>query len=160
MPWQIHPLGYLDRPGASLLVFHNRYPEGKQGGLELIQHDERVATNGDLWLAPVPTQWGALSQAGERQVDPETGTLRVPLTYPREDVRYSVWARPDGDALRVGVDLDSPLPEALLGRAGFALELFPGAYGGLGVLAAQPSPDGVVSRRVWRSALFSGRDGG
>ena len=55
--WKINELEYFEKQGLSVLVFHNFYPEGKQGGIEIIQHDERVATNGDLRLEPAPGQW-------------------------------------------------------------------------------------------------------
>ena len=32
--WQVNDLEYFEAPGLSALVFHNVYPEGKQGGLE------------------------------------------------------------------------------------------------------------------------------
>ena len=43
--WEINDLEYLETPGINVLVFHNSYPVGKQGGIEIIQHGERVATN-------------------------------------------------------------------------------------------------------------------
>lgn len=48
--WRLHAREYLEAPGVSLLVYHNDYPEGRQAGIELIHHGERVATNGDLRL--------------------------------------------------------------------------------------------------------------
>src|SRR5690606_2444579 len=35
---------------------------------------------------------------------------------------------PEGDGVRISVDLDEPLPETLVGRAGFNLEFLPSAY--------------------------------
>jgi ABC-type transport system substrate-binding protein len=32
MNWQLNALEYFEAPGLSSLVFHNLYPEGKQGG--------------------------------------------------------------------------------------------------------------------------------
>jgi hypothetical protein len=41
--WSISEHGYLEAPGVSVLAFHDIYPEGKQGGVEIIHHGERVA---------------------------------------------------------------------------------------------------------------------
>jgi hypothetical protein len=40
--WVLNDQEYFERPGLSVLVFHDIYPEGKQGGIEIIQHGERV----------------------------------------------------------------------------------------------------------------------
>ena len=58
--WKLNPLQYYEAAGLSALVFHSSYPAGKQGGIEIIQHGERVATNGDLRLEPTPGQWAPL----------------------------------------------------------------------------------------------------
>ena len=39
---------YFDSPALSVLVFHNVYPVGMQGGIEIIQHNDRIATNGNV----------------------------------------------------------------------------------------------------------------
>ena len=44
----------LEARGLSVLLFHNYYPDGKQGGIEIIQHGLRIATNGDLRLEQLP----------------------------------------------------------------------------------------------------------
>jgi hypothetical protein len=48
---------YFEMPGLNVLVYHNPFPEGHQSGVEVIQHGERVATNGELRLSPAPGQW-------------------------------------------------------------------------------------------------------
>jgi hypothetical protein len=128
--WTLNALGYFEAPGLSALVFHNSYPQGKQGGIEVIQHGERVATNGDLRLEPTPGQWAPLPVAGERKVDAARGEVSVPLHYsdPNLDCAVRVWA--DGAALRVAVDLAQPLPSEWVGRVSLNLELFPSAYFG------------------------------
>ena len=40
--------GYFDSPAMSVLMFHNIYPVGKQGGIEIIQYNNRIATNGNV----------------------------------------------------------------------------------------------------------------
>ena len=48
IPWNITDQEYLETPGFNVLVFHDFYPIGDQGGIEFIQQGERLATNGFL----------------------------------------------------------------------------------------------------------------
>ena len=48
-----------------------------------------------------------------------------PVIYPDLDLAYAVRVRADGDAVRITVDLDEPLPAEWVGRVGFNLELYP-----------------------------------
>jgi hypothetical protein len=128
--WKINELEYLEAQGLSILVFHNFYPEGKQGGIEIIQHGERVATNGDLRLEPAPGQWSRVPKAGKREVDVDKGIIKVPLSFPEHDYSFVVRVEAEGDSILVSVDLDRPLPSEIEGKASFNLELFPPAYFG------------------------------
>jgi len=56
--------GYFEMPSLNVLVYNNTFPEGHQGGVEIIQHDNRVATNGELRLSPSPGQWQPIPQLG------------------------------------------------------------------------------------------------
>jgi endoglucanase len=129
-PWILNAEEYFERPGVSVLVFHDHYPEGKQGGLEIIQHGERVAALGDVRLEPEPGQWGKLPTAGKRAVDRAANRAEVPLRFEKEGIGYRVRIEPDGESLLVTVDLDRPLPREFAGRAGFNLEIYPSAYFG------------------------------
>jgi len=113
-----------------MLVFHGIYPEGKQGGLEIIQHGERVATNGDLRLEPTPGQWAPLPKAGKREANAEKGIVKVSSRYSDYNLDYVVRVQADGESLRIYVDLERALPSELEGKASFNLEFFPQAYFG------------------------------
>src|SRR5882724_12353583 len=63
---------YLEMPGLNVMLAHDFYPEGHQGGVGIILNDQRVATNGDLRLEPTPGQWEAVPQVGKRQIDRTT----------------------------------------------------------------------------------------
>lgn len=123
--WTLTPLQVLDSPEASLLIFHNAYPEGKQGGLEVIQHGERVATNGDLRLEAAPGQWAHMPSVTGREVDAAALHVNVGLEFPQTGVSYHVDTHLEGDSIRIRVDLDQPLPGEWAGKAGFNLELLP-----------------------------------
>ncbi len=128
--WTVTPEEYFDSPAISVLVFHDYYPEGKQGGLEIIQHGERVAADGDVRLEVTPGQWADLPMIGRRQVDRSSLEIKVPASFAKPELRYTVRVKPEGEAVRVSVDLDQPLPAGLIGKASFNIELFPSAYFG------------------------------
>ena len=54
--FQLTPSGYFRNRGVDVMAFDDIYPEGHQGGLGIIMHGHRVATNGDLRLEATPGQ--------------------------------------------------------------------------------------------------------
>jgi endoglucanase len=124
--------GYYETRGVNWLVFSNWYDglfaDSKISGVELIQQGERTATNGDVRLSATPAQWDAIGRLVERKVDPTTHAIDVTLEYPDYKFRYVIHAEPKGEQLAVSIRLDQPLPEALVGKAGFNLEFIPSAY--------------------------------
>lgn len=134
---------YFSAPGLDVIVFDDIYPDGHQTGVTIVQHGRRVAANGDVRLEPEPGQWSPMPvSAGERTIDPATGTITQalrypdpekdgrgfnPIFYPDLELDYSVSVTPaGGNAFRITVDLAEPLPAEWVGRAGFNMELFPG----------------------------------
>lgn len=128
--WKMTPQQVIDSPEVSILTFHNVYPEGKQGGLEIIQHGERVATNGDLRLEAAPGQWAILPAVKRRSVDPDQLQVSVRLGFAQPEINYEVHVWMEGPSIHLRVDLDQPLPENLGSSVGFNLELLPTAYFG------------------------------
>ena len=122
--WKVNELEYFEAPAASMLVFHDFYPDGRQSGLEIIQHGERVAANGDLRLGV----W-KFPKVGERAADARKRTVKVSASYPDEGIEYEVRVVADGDSLRVHLDLARPLPAEARGAC-FTLDLFAPAYWG------------------------------
>ena len=138
---QLNELEYLEMPGLNVMLAHDYYPEGHQGGVGIIQNGQRVATNGDLRLDRTPGQWQPVPKVGKRVVDKATGEISLRAEYPDEsknrkgfnpvdypDLRfaYTVRVRPEGAAFRILVDLEQPLPDEWIGKVGFNMELFPG----------------------------------
>ncbi len=132
---------YLEMPGLNVMLAHDFYPEGHQGGVGVIQNGRRVATNGDLRLEPAPGQWQPLPKVGKRVVDRQTEEVSVrmeypdpqrdrqgfnPIFYPDLHFGYVVKIKPAGQSFRIIVDLDQPLPAEWIGKVGFNLEFFPG----------------------------------
>ncbi|MFT3781084.1 MAG: glycoside hydrolase family 9 protein [Nibricoccus sp.] len=158
---------YLEMPGLNVMLAHDFYPEGHQGGVGIIQNGVRVATNGDVRLEPTPGQWQATPKVGTRQVDRSQQEVNVrmsypnpeknrksfnPINYPDLKLSYIVRIRPEGAGFRVIVDLDEALPANWVGKVGFNLELFPGALFGkpyyldsqAGIFPRQPNGPGRV----------------
>lgn len=117
--WKLNELEYFEAPGVSLLVFHNQPYGRKQSGLEIIQHGERIATNGGLRLPD-----SARCEA-HRQVDRARGQVSVFLKYPESEVEGVLHLCPDNRSLRLTLNLARPVPEKCAGRAAFELLLFP-----------------------------------
>jgi hypothetical protein len=143
--WRVSELEYLDSSDASVLAFHSPYQQGKQGGVEIIHHDVRVATNGDVRIEAAPGQWGRQSKFIARQVDAAAGTVRATLAY--NNLPYSLSLTPRGEGFVYALDLEAALPPELVGKAGLNLEIYPPNYvgktwqlgGSHGVFPRQPN---------------------
>ena len=131
--------GYLDARGASVLVFSNApgatFNDEKISGIELIHHDVRTATNGDVRLSNTPEQWDPMARLVDRKVDTATVHIVATLNYQDYDFRYRIEAEPRGNGVLISVQLDQPLPKELVGRAGLNMEFLPSAYFGKTYLA-------------------------
>ncbi len=130
---------YFRNGGVDVMAFDDLYPEGHQGGISIIMHGKRIATNGDIRMEATPGQWQPISREISRIIEGQTIVTTLcfpdssrhmtgfnPMVYPDYNVRYKVSVRPVGESLEVVVDLDTPVPDALLGKVGFNLELYPG----------------------------------
>ena len=117
-----------ETPSAVILFYHNAYEEGKQGGLEIIQQGTRIAGNGNLRLTHAPGQWDARPDNGTPKTGEDGMSLRVTCNYPHQDIQYTVRITPEGESLRLVLDLDKPLPEEWAGKTGFNLEFIPHLY--------------------------------
>lgn len=139
--FKLTPSGYFKNNGVDVMAFDDIYPEGHQGGLSIIMHGDRVATNGDIRLEATPGQWQPLPKQGNRILDETTNTITTSLSYPDSGkhltgfnpmiypdlyLTYKVSVKGLGNTIIVTVDLDQPVPEKFLGKIGFNLELFPG----------------------------------
>ena len=125
------------------MAFYDFYPEGHQGGVSVIMNGNRVATNGDLRFEATPGQWQPVPKQLDRKVEGNTiiATLMYPdstrhltgfnpMIYPDAQLTYTVRTEAVGDHIEVTVDLDRPIPQEFIGKAGFNLEFFPGSLFG------------------------------
>jgi endoglucanase len=128
--WSVNHDGYFEAPGASVLAFHSTYPEGKQGGVEIIHHGERVATCGDMRLERAPGQWGEVPAAGRRTADPDNCQVDVSLSYPKLGIDYAIRLRGEGDAIRLSLNLVKPFDRKAVSHGCLQMEFFPAAFFG------------------------------
>ena len=141
--FRINDSGYFNKEGVDVMAFDDFYQEGHQGGVSILMHGHRVASNGDIRFDATPGQWQPIPKKLGREVDgnriittlcfPDSSrhfTSKNPMIYPDYQVTYTVTLEPQGKGFLVTVDLDTPVPEKLVGRAGFNLELFPGSLFG------------------------------
>ena len=137
--FQLNSDGYFNAGGTDVMAFSDFYPEGHQGGVCVIMNGHRIATNGDIRLEATPGQWQPVPKQLSRRVEggkiittlcyPDSShhlTGFNPMVYPDWHVNYTVTVEPQGKSILVTVDLDKPVPDFLLGKAGFNLEFFPG----------------------------------
>lgn len=137
----LNKLEYLEYQGINVMLAHDFYPEGHQGGVGIIQNGQRVATNGDIRLEPTPGQWSPIPKVGKRVVDKANNEVSVRMEYPNPEMdrkgfnpiiypdlkfAYNIRVFPVGTSFKIIIDLDKPLPDEWVGRVGFNLELFPG----------------------------------
>ncbi|RWY49398.1 glycoside hydrolase family 9 protein [Mucilaginibacter gilvus] len=137
----LNSLEYLEYGGVNVMLAHDFYPEGHQGGVGIIQNGQRTATNGDLRLEPTPGQWSPIPKVGKRVVNKATHEISVRMEYPNPEINrkgfnpiiypdlnfaYNIRVLPVGNAFKIIIDLDKPLPDAWIGKVGFNIELYPG----------------------------------
>ena len=140
-PFILNKLEYFENGGVNIMVFQDIYPEGHQGGVAVIMHGKRLATNGDIRLDETPGQWQPIPKQLNRKVDfaGETVTVNLaypdssinqkgfnPIDYPDLNLNYTVKVRSRDGSVLITVDLESPIPKEFLGKVGFNMELFPG----------------------------------
>jgi len=137
---QINELGYFESPTLNVMVFDDYYPEGHQGGISIIQHGARIATNGDIRLSRDPGQWQPVPEKLGREIHRETHRIIADLRFPNESktlkgfnpmpdpglsFEYEVEVKGLHDGVEVLVHFEEPVDAELAKSARFNLEIFP-----------------------------------
>jgi endoglucanase len=121
---------YLEKPGLSVLAFHDYYPTGKQGGIEIIQHGERIAANGFIRMQPVDGKRIPEPLKALREIDSVNQVIKSVVSYEDFGFKYAVRIWPEGNSIRLAVDLDKPLPKEWEKKLSFDIEFYPPLYWG------------------------------
>ena len=165
---QVNDLGYFETRGLNVLVFSNQYNgfffDEKTAGIELIHHGVRTATGGAVRLQPTPEQWDLIPVVTGRTVDKKTNSIEVKLRYKEYDFESKVTVTAKDNGVVIRVSLDKPLPEKLVGNAGFNLEFLPSAYfektyladGRPGIFPLYPSSDAEVRPLAQKIPQYNG----
>lgn len=163
----LNPSGYFNRDGVDVMAFDDFYPEGHQGGISVLMNGHRVASNGDIRFEPTPGQWQPVPKQLDRKIEgnrivttlcfPDSSrhfTGFNPMIYPDYRVIYTVTLEPSGKGFLVTVDLDTPVPEELLGRAGFNIEFFPGGTVSGTALIRPDFPELLTFPFLWQQVEY------
>ena len=152
----VSPNETLEMQGLSVLVdqmhFHPIFRDEKNAGIQIILHGDRIATDGAVRLEPTPEQWAPVPAYVKRERGPGPNQLTVFSDYTDLQFSYRTTVTAEGDGFRIAVDLDKPLPEALVGKAGFNLDFMPTDYFGKTYALGDSSgifprnPDGPMSK--------------
>jgi len=129
---QINDSGYFEKRGVNVLVFNYEYSgmffDEKTSGIELIHHGVRTATGGAVRLQNTPEQWDLIPKMISRKVDKQNNSIEVVLRYEQFDFNSRVVVTAKDKGVEINVFLDKPVPEKLIGSAGFNFEFLPSAY--------------------------------
>ncbi len=145
----VNDLEYLEKPGLSVLAFHNYYTTGHQGGIEIIHHEERIATNGFIRMQPVEGRRIPNPDRAERTVSKTTGEISVLVRYEDFDFSYSVRIIPDDNDFRLIVDLEKPIPSDWENKLTFEMEIYPPLFYGKSFRIGETF--GIIPRMALRS---------
>ncbi|HUX95093.1 MAG TPA: glycoside hydrolase family 9 protein [Bacteroidales bacterium] len=127
---RINDKEYLEKPGLTVLAFHDYYPVGRQGGIEIIQHGERIASNGFIRMRPVDGKRIQDPLGASREIDSVNNVIKAVVSYEDFGFKYSVRIWPEGNSIRLAVDLNKPLPKEWEKKLSFDIEFFPPLYVG------------------------------
>jgi len=132
---------YLDSPCLSVLAFHNSYPVGKQGGIEIIQHDRRIATNGNVHVSlvtksssnednivtePIPEITNP-----ERVLDRQNDIIKIPFEDEEHKLQYQLSIKPlEDNNFSINLSFNESIDLSVLDEAYFEIELYPEYYKG------------------------------
>ena len=162
---------YFESGGVNVMASQDIYPEGHQGGVGIIMHGMRIATNGDIRLDETPGQWQPIPKQKKRTVDQKGNFITTYLTYPDSLINrkgfnpviypdlyfnYTVTTRAEGGSIIVSVDLDRPMPAEFIGKVGFNMELFPGIL--FGKTWIMDDRSGIFTRQANGPGMFD-KDG-
>lgn len=127
----LNNLGYYEQRGVNVLVFSNQYNgmfyDEKTAGIEIIHHGVRTVTGGAVRLQNTPEQWDLIPSMVSRNVNAD-GSIEVELRYADFDFNSRVKVEPQDVGFKISVLLDKPVPDKLVGKAGFNMEFLPSVY--------------------------------
>ena len=129
---RLNELDYFEKTGVNVMVYSDQYNgmfnDEKTAGIEMIHHGVRTVTGGAVRLQNTPEQWDLIPTVVSRNVDKATQTISVELGYKDYNFNSKISVTPKGNGVEISVFLDKPIPQELVGKAGFNLEFLPSVY--------------------------------
>ena len=119
---------YFAAPGFAFLLFHNQYLGGMQGGLQMIQHGDRVLDSGDFYIVPNGHARPPAQRALRRVVDRNSGTATIFGEVEGWNAGYRLVTRTDGKRISIRLQVDRSLDRRRLSEAGLRIYLYPKSY--------------------------------
>jgi endoglucanase len=123
--WALHDLEYLHNHQTSFFAFHNQYPEGKQAGVEIIHHNERIASCGFLKIILDSGEERWCSSLIERKVNSSAGQIEISSGIKQPEFSYGLKIKALGDGIRMTLSFDKPLSSIKAQGAFFNLDFYP-----------------------------------
>lgn len=124
----------LEEQGLSVLVhqnhFHPIFFDEKNAAIQIVLHDERIATDGEVRLNPTPEQWDPIPLFVSLNRGRAPNQVVVRSGYEKQGLNYTTEVTAEAGGFRITVNLDKPLPKELVGKAGFNLDFLPTSYFG------------------------------
>src|SRR5258707_10938940 len=103
----LNELDYFEAQGLSVLAyqntFHPVFRDQKLGGVEIILHGDRIATDGEVRLQPTPEQWDAVPTFTSRNHGTSPDQLVAYSGYPDLSLTYRLELTAEGEGIRVAV---------------------------------------------------------
>jgi len=131
---------YLNARQLSVLAFHNIYPVGMQGGIEIIQHNLRTATNGTLVftvkddvdkIPGVNVSHEPIPKINNPERVIKGDDIILPFSYEAINLEYEIVVRPtDNMGFEVLVNFNSPVDTRIIEDVVFQMEFYPELYAG------------------------------
>jgi endoglucanase len=131
---------YLDSKNLSVLAFHNIYPVGMQGGIEIIHHNLRTATNGTLAITrKQETELIPGVNASHQPIPPinnperriEGDHIVLPFKYDDVGLEYEIVVSPTEQyGFEIHVNFLKPVDQSRIEKAVFTMEFYPELFAG------------------------------
>jgi endoglucanase len=136
--WTLNEKEYFNSGDFSVLFFHNIYPVGKQGGIEFIDHDRRIATNGNIHYILKEPEQGEKEKFQAEPIPRIDNPARIcdfqhktaTVNYTSKWISYKIVIQPEGDGFRMDCVLPSKLGVDQLASLFFEIELYPEVFKG------------------------------
>src|ERR1700733_11223180 len=101
----LNDLDYFETQGLSVLAyqntFHPVFRDQKLGGIEIILHGERIATDGEVRLEPTPEQWDPVPTLAGRKRGTVPDQIVCSSGYPDLGLSYRLEITAEGKGFRV-----------------------------------------------------------